>query len=250
MYSMVLMAALTSGVDMPDAGRRGGRGGGCCGCHGGGMGYGGCYGGGMGYGGGGGCYGGYGGGHAWGGGYGQGGYVLNGGYGNYNWGNNLTGYTYSPTGLPYNNTMTWYPGNTGLNYNSGQPMNWGNTTNWNPGTMQSLYYNPGMTGQGNEATIVVNLPADATLTIDGERTQSTSGTRVFVSPPLQQGKTYQYTLRAEVNRDGRRETTSRTVDVQAGRTANVNIDFSGMNQGERLNSPTGRDRNPGGTGID
>jgi len=261
MYSMVLMAALTTGVDMPDAGRRGRHGGGgCCGCSGGGMGYGygGCYGGGMGYGGcygggWGGGYGGYAGGHAYGG-YGQGGYVLNNGYGGSNWGNSLTGYTYSPTGQFNNNGTAWYPGNTNMGFNNGRPMNWGNTNNWNPGSMQSLYYNPGMNwnqgGQGNEATIVVNLPADATLTIDGEQTQSTSGTRVFVSPPLQQGKTYQYTLRAEVNRDGRRETTSRTVDVQAGRTANVNIDFSSLNQGERLNSPTGRNRNPGGTGID
>jgi uncharacterized protein (TIGR03000 family) len=137
------------------------------------------------------------------------------------------------------------------------PLYSGNIANLNPGTMQSFYYTPGMNlnqgGQGNEATIVVNLPADATLTVDGEKTQSTSGTRVFISPPLQAGKTYQYTLRAEVNRDGRRETTSRTVDVQAGRTTNVNIDFSGMNQqGERLNSPTpgDRSRNPGGAGID
>jgi uncharacterized protein (TIGR03000 family) len=267
MYSMVLMAALTTGVDMPDA-RRGGRGGGCCGCHGGGMayggcyggGYGGCYGGGMGYGG---CYGGGGGGCYGGGGYrvgyggggwGGGGYVLDGGYGGYNWGSPLTGYTYTPTTIPYNAGMPWYSGNTVLGYNNGRPVYWGNTTNLNPGTMQSFYYTPGMNqgGQGNEATIVVNLPDDATLTVDGEATQSTSGTRVFVSPSLQAGKTYQYTLRAEVNRDGRRQTTSRTVDVQAGRTTNVNIDFSGMSpQGERLNPPTGdQPRNPGGAGID
>jgi uncharacterized protein (TIGR03000 family) len=262
MYSMVLMAALTTGTDMPDA-RRGGRGGGCCGCCGGG-GYGGCYGGGYGgcygggYGGGyGGCYGGggyrasYGGG--WGSGYG-GGYVLDGGYGGYS--SPLSGYTYTPNTLPYNTGMPMYSGNTTMGYNYGGPMNWGNTTNQNPGSMQSFYYAPGMNmhqaGQGNEATIIVNLPADATLTVDGEATQSTSGTRVFTSPPLQAGKTYQYTLRAEVNRDGRRQTTSRTVDVQAGRTTNVNIDFSGMNQqGERLNPPTGdRPRNPGGAGID
>jgi uncharacterized protein (TIGR03000 family) len=266
MYSMVLMAALTTGTDMPDA-RRGGRGGGCCGCYGGGgMGYGGCYGGyggGYGgcyggYGGGyGGCYGGYGGGRAWGG-YGQGGYVLDGGSGGYNWGSPMTGYTYSPTAQPYiNNTgMTWYPGNTSLGYNTG-PMYGGTTTYPNQGGMQSYYFTPGMNmnqgGTGNEATIIVNLPADATLTVDGERTQSTGGTRVFISPALQQGKTYQYTLKAEVNRDGRRETTSRTVDVQAGRPTNVNIDFSGLNQqGERLNQPSSGDRNrkPGEGGID
>jgi uncharacterized protein (TIGR03000 family) len=197
---------------------------------------------------------GYGGGRAWGGsgwgGYGQGGYVLNSGY---NWGSPLTGYTYTPTTIPYNTGTTWYPGNTALGYNYGQPMYGGTTTYPNQGGMQSYYFTPGMAGmsaQGNEATIIANLPADATLTIDGERTQSTGGTRMFVSPPLQPGKTYQYTLRAEVNRDGRRETTSRTVDVQAGRTTNVNIDFSGLNQGERLNPPSGGDRNRNPGGID
>ena len=65
MYSVVLMAALTTGVDLPDFGCRGGcyggRRHGCCGCYGGGWGYGccGCYGGGWGYGCMG-CYGGYG----------------------------------------------------------------------------------------------------------------------------------------------------------------------------------------------
>jgi uncharacterized protein (TIGR03000 family) len=240
MYSMVLMAALTTGTDMPDARRRGGRGGGCCGCYGG-MVYGGCYGGGGGcYGGGGGCYGGgggcYGGGYVMGG-YGRGGYVLNGGYGGYNWaGSSMTGYTYSPGVLSFNNGMPLYPGNT---------------TNLNPTTMQSFYYTPG--SQGNEAIIVVNLPADATLTVDGERTQSTSGTRVFVSPPLQPGKTFQYTLRAEVNRDGRHETSSKTVDVQAGRTSQVNIEFPGLNPpAERLNPPGSGNRTPnsGRSGID
>jgi uncharacterized protein (TIGR03000 family) len=242
MYSMVLMAALTTGTDMPDLGRRGGRGGGCCGgCYGGcyGGGYGGCYGGGYG-----GCYGGMGG--CYGGGYGRGGYAWGGGYGGgYAWGGSypMTSYAYSPMTFGYNNGAPLYSGNTALGYNYGTPMYGGNTPNVSPGTMQSFYYNPGMNlnqgNQGNQATIIVQLPADATLTVDGERTQSTSGTRVFVSPPLEPGKKYQYNLRAEVNRDGRRETTSRTVDVRAGQTSEVNIDFSDLNQGgERLNPPT------------
>ncbi len=46
------------------------------------------------------------------------------------------------------------------------------------------------------ATIRVTLPADATLTFDGQPTQSTSGDRLFQTPALETGKVFHYTLRA------------------------------------------------------
>jgi uncharacterized protein (TIGR03000 family) len=114
---------------------------------------------------------------------------------------------------------------------SGMPVLASNTNMVNPGT-QSFFYNPGTANPGNQATITVHLPADANLTIDGQPTQSTSGTRTFLSPPLQQGKTYTYTLRAEVNRDGRKMDVKKNIDVQAGRRTEVNLDFSGANREE------------------
>ena len=230
MYSMVLMAALTTGTDMPDIGRRGGRGGGCCGCYGG-MAYGGCYGGGGGcYGGGwGGCYGGYGGcygGYAWGGGYGM-------GRGGYAWGGSPSwgGYAYSPTF--YGSGTPIISGGFGF----GTPMIAGNITSGNvvtPGTTQSFFMNPADVNQGNAARIVVHLPADATLTIDGQPTQSRSDTRVFVSPPLEPGRTFTYTLRAEMNRDGRTVTDRKTVEVRAGQTTEVTFNPT---SGERIGQP-------------
>jgi uncharacterized protein (TIGR03000 family) len=246
MYSMVLMAALTSGTDLPDMGRRGGRGGGCCGCYGG-MSYGGCYGGGYGggcYGGGwGGCYGGgYASGGCYGGGYGRG-YAWGGtgvGYGGYAWGASPSwgGYASGPTfygsGTPI--VTGGYGFGTPIVSGYGTPMIAGNTGT--PGTTQSFYMNPGNVNQGNEARILVHLPADATLTIDGQPTQSRSGTRLFTSPPLEPGKTYTYTLRAEMNRDGRMANTKRTVEVRAGQTSEVTLDFSNSGRdGERLNAP-------------
>lgn len=233
MYSMVLMAALTTGVDMPD-GRRGGKGGGCCGCYGG-MVYGGCYGGyggcygGMAYGG---CYGGRGG-YVWGGGYGT-------GYGGYAWGG-------TPTWGGYASTPTFYGSGTPIvnygtpiisgGYSFGTPMIAGNISPGNgvtPGTTQSFFMNPANTNQGNEARLVVHVPADATLTIDGQPTQSRSDTRTFVSPPLEPGKTYTYTLRAEMNRDGRTVTDRKTVEVRAGQTSEVTFNPS---SGERIGRP-------------
>jgi uncharacterized protein (TIGR03000 family) len=241
MYSMVLMAALTTAVDMPDRGRRGG----CCGggCYGGmawggcmGMGYGGCMGMGrggcmgMGYGGcmgmgSGGCMGmgcGGCGGMAWGG-YGMGG--RGGGYGGYVLGSGMpviSGYAYSP-----------------MISNYGVPLAGVTGTIVNPGTTQSLYYNP-TANQANEATIVVHLPEDANLTIDGQPTQSRSATRVFRSPPLEPGKTYTYTLNAEANRDGHFVSTKKTVDVQAGKQSEVTFPFDNANREEDRRPPPER----------
>jgi uncharacterized protein (TIGR03000 family) len=233
---MVLMAALSTGMDMPDIGRRGR--GGCCG------GYAGCYGGGC-YGGGGGCYGGgwsgcYGGG--WGGGCYGGGYggcyggMGGGGYGRgsggYVWGGTpmMSGYAYSP--MMYGNSFV--PG--WGSYNAPLVMGNGNFTN--PATTQSFYFGGG--AQPNEATIIVHLPAEATLKIDGQPTQSRSSTRVFYSPPLESGKTYTYELTAEINRDGRPVRERRHVDVQAGRQSEVTMNF---NNGGTNRSPAGI--NPG-----
>lgn len=239
MYSVVLMAALTTGIDMPDRGGR--RGGGCCGCYGGGygMGYGGCYGMGMGMGGGG-CYGmgmGYGGsrmgyGGGWGSGYGMG---YGGGWGSgygmgYGGGYGYGGYTL---------TGNWP--NIGGYANGAMMSGWG----WNsPGTLggaylnsgttQSFYYNSGLNNSAaaNEATIVVRMPASASLSIDGQQTQQRSNTRIFTSPPLQSGKTYTYTLRAEMDRGGRLVRDTKTVEVSAGKRSEVTFNFDNANRGE------------------
>jgi len=73
------------------------------------------------------------------------------------------------------------------------------------------------------ATIVVSLPADARLTIDDSPTTSTSSRRVFVSPALEPGKTYHYTLKAEATRDGKPVHVEERVTVQAGRETEVTL---------------------------
>ncbi len=78
----------------------------------------------------------------------------------------------------------------------------------------------------NEATLVVNLPADATLTIDGEATTSTSAQRVFVTPALEEGKEYEYTLKAKVERDGKVQTATTKVSFRAGETKPVELKFA------------------------
>jgi uncharacterized protein (TIGR03000 family) len=73
------------------------------------------------------------------------------------------------------------------------------------------------------ATVRVTLPADATLTIDGRPTRSTTAERLFVTPPLEAGKRYGYTFRATFVRAGKTVTVAQEVLVQAGREALVSL---------------------------
>jgi uncharacterized protein (TIGR03000 family) len=121
---------------------------------------------------------------------------------------------------------------------------WGYGGYWN-GCCNSYYYNPccyataysaPYAGQvylssavtvDNKmpATMIVDLPAEANLTIDGEATHAASSQRTFSSPPLQPGKTYSYTLQAEVTRNGQKSTVVRNVDVRAGQVSRISLAF-------------------------
>lgn len=74
------------------------------------------------------------------------------------------------------------------------------------------------------AKVLVSLPADATLTIDGHATTSTSAVRSFVSPTLEAGRDYQYTIKVEMVRDGKSFSESKNVVVRAGETTEVSFD--------------------------
>ena len=73
------------------------------------------------------------------------------------------------------------------------------------------------------ATIRVTLPADATLTIDGQPTKSTAADRLFQTPALETGKEFQYTLRATVVRGDDTVSVERRVTVRAGQESRVSL---------------------------
>jgi uncharacterized protein (TIGR03000 family) len=82
------------------------------------------------------------------------------------------------------------------------------------------------TTTSNQATLVVSLPADAILTIDDQPTRSTSSTRYFVSPPIDSGSDYYYTLKAHTNRDNQQREVTKKVRVRAGEESRVRLDFA------------------------
>ena len=74
------------------------------------------------------------------------------------------------------------------------------------------------------ATLIVSVPVDARLSIDGAATPSISTQRVFVSPALSFGREYHYTLQAEFVQEGKVVTVSKEVAVKAGDETQVRFD--------------------------
>jgi uncharacterized protein (TIGR03000 family) len=68
----------------------------------------------------------------------------------------------------------------------------------------------------DRARLIVTLPADAKLYVDGQPMRTPSERRVFHTPQLAPGQYYYYNLRAELVRDGRTITRERRVVVRGG----------------------------------
>lgn len=77
--------------------------------------------------------------------------------------------------------------------------------------------------QVEPARIRVELPEDARLTIDGMSTVSTGTSRLFVSPSLERGKEFTYTLRAERSQGDKPVCASKTITVRAGQETEVDL---------------------------
>jgi uncharacterized protein (TIGR03000 family) len=75
-----------------------------------------------------------------------------------------------------------------------------------------------------KATLVVNVPANTKVMIDGEATGNGSGTRVFSTPVLQPGFSYRYIIQAEMLQNGQTVVQSKAVTVKAGEESRVSFD--------------------------
>jgi uncharacterized protein (TIGR03000 family) len=75
------------------------------------------------------------------------------------------------------------------------------------------------------STIVVSLPADAKLQVQGKQTTTEGQERTFATPDLHAGDVCAYTLSAEIVVDGKKVTQSRTVNFRAGEVVKVQFDF-------------------------
>jgi uncharacterized protein (TIGR03000 family) len=77
--------------------------------------------------------------------------------------------------------------------------------------------------------LTIIVPADAKLYIENQPTQLTGTRREFVSPRLEAGKDYIYTLKAEVESDGKRVTGTEELPVKAGDHKTIEFGPSALN---------------------
>jgi len=93
----------------------------------------------------------------------------------------------------------------------------------------------------SSATIVVQLPADAKVFFDDNPTTSTGSTRYFVTPSLEAGKEFSYSVKVESMQDGKARSEVKKVTVRAFSTTTVafsgagNEGFSGAGNGGSWN---------------
>lgn len=89
--------------------------------------------------------------------------------------------------------------------------------------MAAPVHHAAATTASTAATLIVTLPENAKLSVDGEATKSISGTRTFSTPALEAGKTYKYTLKAEVPVGSKTEVITRDVQVRAGEATRITL---------------------------
>jgi uncharacterized protein (TIGR03000 family) len=83
-----------------------------------------------------------------------------------------------------------------------------------------------VTAQEAQPTLImVSLPADAQLEVNGRLTSSTGATREFRDSQTRPGGVYRYVLRASIEREGRTISQERLVRLYAGDTEHVNFQF-------------------------
>jgi len=146
---------------------------------------------------------------------------------------------------PYSSNNWNQPGYSNWNYNSspGFYSNQGYTQPFNTGyastsdNNQYSFYNGPQGQDSTQAMVHVMVPRpDARVWLEGQEMQQQPGPeRVFVSPPLQRGSNFVYTIKAAWDENGRQVTRERKVNVSAGQ--HVRVDFN--EQGNRSSQQGG-----------
>jgi uncharacterized protein (TIGR03000 family) len=92
----------------------------------------------------------------------------------------------------------------------------------------------------NRARLIVELPANARLFIDDQPTSSMAAQRTFLTPPLDPNKSYVYSVRAELVRDGQTISETKEVGVTAGGVSQLSFNDLRRATGGRAVPTAGR----------
>jgi uncharacterized protein (TIGR03000 family) len=76
--------------------------------------------------------------------------------------------------------------------------------------------------QPHRATLVVRVPVDARVFLEGQPTRTANRkVRTFITPKLEEGARYSFEVRVEITRDGQARSETRRVFFRAGNRVNV-----------------------------
>jgi uncharacterized protein (TIGR03000 family) len=129
--------------------------------------------------------------------------------------------TMNPAGW-YTNTYKYpwfYPWYAYYNASQGPYANWAAS-----GGVATYGYPKRLAPPGVPATVTIFLPAEAKLMFSGIPAEGKGAVRSFVTPPLEPNQEYGYEMTAEVIRDGRPVTLTKTVLIRAGEKVDVKFD--------------------------
>jgi len=76
------------------------------------------------------------------------------------------------------------------------------------------------------ATLLIRVPAGATLYVDGRKASTSGAETIFRTPMLPAGREFSYQLKAEIIREGRPESLTQKVAFRAGER--ITVDFGSM----------------------
>jgi uncharacterized protein (TIGR03000 family) len=95
----------------------------------------------------------------------------------------------------------------------------------------------GAFSQPDAGYLLVSVPADAKVFVNGRATTSTGGERQYVSRGLENGQHYSYEVRAEVVRDGKTVSETKVAQLSAGSQANLSFTLGGTPQTASSSKP-------------
>jgi uncharacterized protein (TIGR03000 family) len=84
--------------------------------------------------------------------------------------------------------------------------------------------------RARRATVRVLVPAGATLTINDKATLQHKGSRRFITPPLEKGKGYTYTFKAEFKYGKKSISVARTVKLRAGQKRVISLRLADLSR--------------------
>jgi uncharacterized protein (TIGR03000 family) len=132
------------------------------------------------------------------------------------------GYTYSQPGMTYSYPSSGY---TSSGFQNITPSSGYTSTYPIETTSGQTFYGATTSVQSDRsAHVEVQVPANAEIWFEGQKTNQTGTVRHFTSPPLEPGQQYTYEIRAKWMENGQEVNRTKRQSVQAG--SNVSVNFS------------------------